>query len=60
MKDKRKNGKTEKEKKEKKRELVLQAPIGYFPLSLSKSRPLPKTEKGVPLGTNHSGPLPSK
>ena len=60
MKDKRKNGKTEKEKKEKKRELVSQVPIGYFLLFLSKSRPLPKTEKGVSLGTNHSGPLPSK
>ena len=60
-------GKTEtnRERKEKRKgknkELVRQAsPIGYFPLSLSKSFPLPKAKKGVPLGTNHSGSLPSK
>ena len=56
-----KNGKTEKEKeREKESQFHRHAPISYFPPSLSKSYPLPKTKKGVPLGTNHSGLLPSK
>ena len=60
--ERKKKKKKEKKKKGKNRESQFRrhAPIGYFPLSLSKSCPLPKAKKGVPLGTNHSGSLLSK